>query len=196
MGRAGKSWTRWVGRVGVVVCLGLLLTWAIVAMRGDGCLEAGASIAVGDRIPAFSLRAAGGETVTRDDLLGKGPVVLYFYPRDATTGCTIEACAFRDSYEVFTEAGAEVVGVSADTVESHEAFAADHELPFVLLSDPDNRLRCAFGVPRTLGVITGRVTYVADRDGVVRHTFDSQLQFSEHVSEALETVQALAAQPR
>ncbi|MDP6943585.1 MAG: peroxiredoxin [Myxococcota bacterium] len=151
------------------------------------------SLRVGDTIPPFSLQSATGETVTREDLLGKGPVVIYFYPRDETPGCTAQACSFRDSYEVFTDAGAEVVGVSSDTAESHRAFAEHHRLPFVLLADPKSALRRAFGVPKTLGLMQGRVTYVADREGVIRHVFDSQLLVNQHVTEALATVQALTA---
>jgi peroxiredoxin Q/BCP len=118
-------------------------------------------------------------------------VVLYFYPRDETAGCTAEACAFRDSYEVFTQAGAEVIGVSDDTVESHRSFAAHHRLPFHLLSDPGGEVRRRYGVSGFLGLLPGRVTFVIDRQGIVRHVFDSQFKATRHVAEALETIRRL-----
>jgi peroxiredoxin Q/BCP len=124
-------------------------------------------------------------------MLRSTAVVLYFYPKDETAGCTAEACAFRDSYEVFTQAGAEVIGVSDDTVESHRSFAAHRRLPFLLLSDPGGEVRRRYGVAGWLGLIRGRVTFVIDRQGIVRHVFDSQLQATRHVSEALETIRSL-----
>ena len=118
----------------------------------------------------------------------------HFYPKDNTSGCTAEACSFRDSYEVFTEAGAEVVGVSSDSVGSHQGFAARHRLPFILLSDSGGTVRKLYGVERTMGIVPGRVTYVIDRDGVVRHIFSSQLNATKHVREAIATLQSLAIQ--
>jgi len=178
---------------------GLIALAVVVALVVAGVVAEGEmakkSLQIGDPVPAFTLQSSKGETVTREDLLGKGPVVIYFYPRDETAGCTAQACSFRDSYEVFTDAGAEVVGVSSDSVDSHLAFAEHHRLPFVLLADPDQTLRRAFGVPKTLGLIQGRVTYVADKDGTIRHVFDSQIRVHQHVSEALATVKALTAGP-
>lgn len=150
-------------------------------------------LGVGDRIPRFSLPDADGRLVASDDLLGKGPVVIYFYPKDDTPGCTAEACSFRDEYEVFKDAGAEVVGLSGDGREAHAAFRAKHRLPFLLLSDEANAVRKAFGVKATLGLLPGRTTYVVDPQGVIRHKFDSQLFARKHVSEALEAVRRLAA---
>ena len=120
-------------------------------------------------------------------------VVLYFYPKDNTSGCTAEACAFRDSYEVFTDAGAEVIGVSSNSVDKHAGFAGKHDLPFTLLADAGGKVRKAYGVPAALGFIPGRVTYVIDRDGTVRHVFGSMTNINGHVKEALETVQQLQA---
>jgi peroxiredoxin Q/BCP len=120
--------------------------------------------------------------------------VLYFYPKDDTPGCTAEACAFRDQYEVFRDAGAEVIGISSDSAKSHQAFAARHSLPFVLLSDPAGKVRGQFGVGKTLGLFPGRVTFVMDRDGIVRHAFDSQLMATRHVSEALDVVKQLVGE--
>ena len=117
----------------------------------------------------------------------------HFYPKDNTSGCTTEACSFRDSYEVFTEAGAEVVGVSSDSVKSHQGFAARYRLPFILLSDSGGSVRTLYGVEPTMGILPGRVTYVIDRDGVARHIFSSQLNATKHVQEAIATLQSLAA---
>jgi peroxiredoxin Q/BCP len=145
---------------------------------------------VGDRAPDFTLPSSSGP-VRLADVLRSTAVVLYFYPRDETAGCTAEACAFRDSYEVFTEAGAEVIGVSDDTVESHRSFAAHHRLPFQLLADPGGEVRRLYGVSAWLGLLPGRVTFVIDRHGIVRHVFDSQFQATRHVGEALETIRTL-----
>jgi peroxiredoxin Q/BCP len=159
--------------------------------KSDKSAADGRRVAVGDRAPDFTLPDQTGKSVRLSDLLSEHAVVLYFYPKDETQGCTAEACSFRDSYEVFKEAGAEVVGVSSDSVESHESFAAHHRLPFVLLSDEDGALRKLYGVPTTMGMFPGRVTYIIDREGIVRHIFSSQLQFNRHVIEALDTIQAM-----
>lgn len=115
-------------------------------------------------------------------------LVLYFYPKDETPGCTAEACAFRDAYEDFTDAGAKVIGVSGDSLESHDAFAGKHSLPFLLASDPDGALRRAFGVKKTLGVLDGRVTYVIDPEGIIRKIFSSQLRSKAHIAESLDAI--------
>lgn len=117
--------------------------------------------------------------------LGQKWVVLFFYPKDGTPICTREACQFRDAYEDFVAAGAEVLGVSGDSPDRHRQFAGTHRLPFRLLSDPDGLMREAFGVPKTLGLFPGRVTYVIDKDGIVRFVFRSQFHAAKHVSEAL-----------
>jgi thioredoxin-dependent peroxiredoxin len=149
------------------------------------------SIRVGDKAPDFTLPAQSGEPVRLQDRLGKRVVVLYFYPKDDTRGCTAEACAFRDSHEVFTDAGAEVIGVSSDSADKHAAFASKYELPFTLLSDQGGKVRKLYGVPTVLGVIPGRVTYVIDRQGVVRHVFNSMTNTGKHVNDARETVKQL-----
>ena len=151
-------------------------------------------IGVGDKAPDFTLPSQSGEQVRLQDRIGQGVVVLYFYPKDETSGCTREACAFRDSHEVFTDAGAEVIGVSSDSVDRHAAFATHHKLPFTLLSDEGGKVRKEYGVPATLGLIPGRVTYVIDRDGTVRHVFNSMTNIDGHVSEALEVVRQLQAE--
>jgi peroxiredoxin Q/BCP len=153
-------------------------------------------VRVGDLAPDFTLPSQGGEPVKLHDLLERGPVVLYFYPKDETPGCTAEACGFRDAYQAFQEAGAEVVGVSSDSAASHRAFADHHGLPFLLLSDEGGALRKRYGVASTMGIIPGRVTYVIDRDRTVRHLFSSQMNAQQHVREALSVVDQLAAARR
>lgn len=150
-------------------------------------------IKVGDAAPDFTLPKQDGATVSLEDLLGKGAVVLYFYPKDDTPGCTVEACSFRDAYEDFKEAGAEVVGISSDSAADHRAFADKHRLPFTLVSDAGGKVRKLYGVPSTLGLFPGRVTYVIDPGGVVRHVFNSQLNPTKHVREALEVLKTIKA---
>jgi peroxiredoxin Q/BCP len=152
------------------------------------------SVKAGDKAPDFTLLSQGGESVRLSDRLGERVVILYFYPKDETPGCTREACAFRDSYEVFTDAGAEVIGVSSDSVASHDAFAQHHKLPFTLLSDEDGSVRKSYGVPSTLGLLPGRVTYVIDRAGTVRHVVNSQLNIGRHIDSALAVVRELQAE--
>jgi peroxiredoxin Q/BCP len=148
-------------------------------------------IGVGDKAPDFVLPSHTGTMVRLADIIGRKNVVLYFYPKDHSLGCTAEARCFRDSYEVFTEAGAEVVGISSDSVQCHEEFASKYELPFLLLSDKEGEVRRLYGVSKTLGLLPGRVTYVIDRQGIVRHVYSSQLDAIRHTSEALKALEAL-----
>lgn len=143
------------------------------------------AVKVGDIAPDFSLESASGQRVSLSDFRGMKSVVLYFYPKDETTGCTKEACGFRDSYEAFKRLGAEVLGVSSDSSESHRKFAEHHTLPFTLLSDPKKVVRKLYGVRSSIGIIPGRVTYIIDREGRVIHIFNSQTRPEEHVREAL-----------
>ena len=147
-------------------------------------------VQVGDKAPDFTLLAQSGAPVSLGDFLGKKHIVLYFYPKDNTSLCTEEACAFRDNYEVFKDAGAEVIGVSSDSVESHRQFAKEHQLPFILLSDVDGVIRKRYGVPTAFG-LPGRVTYITDRQGIVRSIFFSQFTSKRHVDEALQTLQSI-----
>jgi thioredoxin-dependent peroxiredoxin len=149
------------------------------------------SIRVGDEAPDFVLPDRTGKMVRLSEFRGQKAVVLYFYPKDDTPGCTKESCAFRDGYQDFQDAGAEVIGVSSDSAESHGKFAAKHRLPFTLLADQGGQVRKRYGVPATLGLLPGRVTFVIDRSGVVRHVFNSQFQATQHVSEALEALRRL-----
>jgi peroxiredoxin Q/BCP len=152
-----------------------------------------ASIGVGDTAPDFTKTTQNGDTISLSQYRGDKTVVLYFYPKDETPGCTAEACTFRDSFEDFVEAGAIVIGVSQDSDQSHKSFAEHHRLPFLLVSDRDKALQKAYGVPKTMGLLPGRVTYVIDRDGKVQHVFNSQLNAKKHVREALDVVKRLSA---
>jgi peroxiredoxin Q/BCP len=149
------------------------------------------AVKVGDKAPDFKLPSQMGDKVTLSEYLGKKNVVLYFYPKDETRGCTREACEFRDRYDVFTGLGAEVLGVSSDTLESHKSFATHHGLPFLLLSDEGGKVRKLYGVPSSMGIIPGRVTYIIDKKGFVRHIFNSQFQPEKHIEEALKVLKEL-----
>ena len=148
-------------------------------------------IQVGDAIPDVVLQSQTGETVNLKSFNGNKCVVLYFYPKDDTPGCTKESCSFRDSYTAFQDAGAEVIGISGDDVASHKTFATKYNLPFTLLSDTGNAIRKSFGVPSTFGILPGRVTYVIDKSGIVKHITNSQLNFQGHIDESLKVVQGL-----
>ncbi len=148
-------------------------------------------IDIGSKAPEFSLPDQYGKRVNLSDYFGKSNLVVYFYPKDESYGCTKEACSFRDNYEVFKEAGAEVIGISSDDIASHQAFAANHKLPFILLSDKDKTVADKYGVGKSLGVLPGRVTFVIDKQGNVRMMFSSQLNFQKHVDEAIETLKGM-----
>ena len=136
------------------------------------------------KAPSFSLPSTSNNKYSLKDSLGKY-VVLYFYPKDDTPGCTAENCGFRDKYDLFKLFGAEVWGVSGDDEASHRSFADKNKLPFPLLCDTENSLRKAFGVPKVLGLLDGRVTYIIDSKGVIRHIFNDLLNGPAHVNEAL-----------
>lgn len=152
-------------------------------MRGQSALK------VGDQVPSFSLKDQLGKTFDLNDYIGKKPMVIYFYPKDDTPGCTKEACSFRDSYEKFTDRNIEVIGISADDIESHKNFADKYNLPFTLLSDIDNSVRNLFGVKSNVfGLIPGRVTYVINKTGEVIFIYDSQFKATKHIEEALKAI--------
>jgi thioredoxin-dependent peroxiredoxin len=150
-------------------------------------------VGVGSKAPDFTLPSQSGEMVSLKDFLGEKPVILYFYPKDDTPGCTKEACAFRDEHEEFGKLNAEVIGVSSDSVESHKRFAEKHDLSFTLLSDEGSKVRRMYGVPNTFGIFPGRVTYVIDEAGVVRHMFSSQSGAVKHVKGALKSLASIRA---
>ncbi|AKF06809.1 peroxiredoxin [Sandaracinus amylolyticus] len=138
---------------------------------------------IGQQAPAFSGRDQNGQDVRSEDLLAKGPVVLYFYPKDFTPGCTREACMFRDAFEDLQGHGATIVGVSADSGESHKRFAERYQLPFSLLSDPDRKLARDYAIVRPLGLGARRVTFVIGRDGKIRGVFHHEISMSRHVTD-------------
>jgi len=148
------------------------------------------ALAPGDRAPLIALADADGVERRSDQLAGR-TLVLFFYPRDETPGCTAEACAFRDSHADLMALGAEVWGVSGDSAASHRRFAERHRLPYPLLVDQGNRLRQAFGVPSVLGLIQGRVTYVIDGQGMIRHVYNNLLDGPSHRREAMDVVRRL-----
>ncbi len=151
------------------------------------------SLKVGDQIPEFSLIDQSGKSRNNNEFKGK-PLVLFFYPKDDTPGCTIEACGFRDKYDLFKILGASVCGVSNGNEESHREFSRKNNLPYPLLSDDGNKLRKAFGVPKVLGIIEGRVTYVIDAKGIIRHVFEDLLNGPAHIKEALKVLKQIQNQ--
>jgi peroxiredoxin Q/BCP len=151
-------------------------------------------VEVGSKAPNFALPSQSGQMISLQEFLGDRLVVLFFYPKDDTPGCTKQACAFRDDYEEFGKLDAEVLGISSDLLESHKSFAARHDLPFTLLSDEGGEVRKLYGVPNTFGLFPGRVTYVIDEEGVVRHVFSSQPGVKKHVEEALQALQIISSQ--
>lgn len=176
------------------VLAGLMLFTACATSDGDTDnkddeMKSG-NIDVGDTAPEFSLPDQDGNTVSLSQYRGKSSVVLYFYPKDNTSVCTAQACGFRDSYEAFLDEGAVVIGVSSDSVDSHDGFAEKHRLPFSLLSDEGGKIRKLYGATVMLGV-PGRVTYVIDKEGVVRHKFSSMFSADKHIDEALRVLKKL-----
>jgi thioredoxin-dependent peroxiredoxin len=149
-------------------------------------------IKIGSNIPGFTLPDQNGNLFNINSVLGKKKMVIYFYPKDDSPGCTKEACSFRDQFEVFSEADAVIIGISGQSIESHKAFAEKNRLSFTLLSDEGNKIRKLFGVPTNLfGLLPGRVTYVTDKSGKVVYIFNSQAQTVKHVDEALRILKEL-----
>ena len=153
------------------------------------------SLPIGERAPDFTLPSSRGGEVTLSKLIGQKNVVLFFYPLDDSPGCTVEACAFRDAYEDFVAAGAEVIGISTGELYEHHYFARKHDLPMQLLSDAGGKVRQRYGVKATLGILPGRETFIIDKEGLVRHVFRSQLRVKRHIQEALEVLRTLDARP-
>jgi peroxiredoxin Q/BCP len=149
-------------------------------------------IEVGSVIPQFTLADQNGNLFSINSVLGKKNIVIYFYPKDDSPGCTEEACYFRDQFEVFNEADAKIIGISGQSVESHKKFSEKYKLSYTLLSDEGNKIRKLFGVPTNfLGLLPGRVTYIADKSGKVVYIFDSQTQIKRHVDDALKILKSL-----
>ncbi|KAA2243848.1 peroxiredoxin [Chitinophaga agrisoli] len=149
-----------------------------------------AQVKVGSKVPEFQLKDQDGKLFDVSTVLGKQPLVIYFYPKDETNICTKEACSFRDAFAEFGEYGAKVIGISSDNVASHQEFAQHHQLPFTLLADTANQVRQLFGVPKAM-MFPGRVTYVVDKQGVVVHQFNSIREAEKHVSEALTALKTM-----
>jgi len=143
-------------------------------------------IKIGSTIPSFTLPDQNGNLFDINSVLGKKNLVIYFYPKDDSPGCTAQACTFQDQFEVFTQADAVIIGISGQSVKSHKEFAEKHRLSFTLLSDEGNKIRKQFGVPTNLlGLLPGRVTYISDKTGKVIYVFNSQTNATKHVDEAL-----------
>jgi peroxiredoxin Q/BCP len=149
-------------------------------------------IGVGSTIPSFSLKDQNGNVFDIGSVKGKKNLVIYFYPKDDSPGCTKEACSFRDQFDVFNEAGAAIIGISAQSVKSHLEFANKYRLNYTLLSDEGNIVRKLFSVPTNLfGLLPGRVTYIANKEGKVVFVFNSQIKAEMHVEEALRILKEL-----
>jgi peroxiredoxin Q/BCP len=143
---------------------------------------------IGDKVPDFRLVDDEGNPFSLYEELQKGPLVLYFYPRDFTSGCTAEACSFRDSYNVFINKGYRIVGISSDSPERHRKFRSSYSLPFTLLTDADRSVAVSLGIPRKFGIIPGRVTLVIDKDATLQYIFNSLTDISGHVDGALKAI--------
>jgi len=151
------------------------------------------ALKVGDKIPVFKTKDTNGNDFDSQKIVGQKPLVIYFYPKDHTPGCTAEACSFRDQYQDFTDLGAEVIGISSDSVASHQKFTKQYKLPFILLSDHDKKIRTLFGVkPNLFGLLPGRVTYVVDKNGIIQMIFDSMMA-TKHIPKALEAIKKLVS---
>ena len=186
-----SNWIRTIGwSLRVILVAGLVAeVWLATQAEGSSAMK---RLQEGEPAPVFTATAHDGQRIALEDYRGKSAVVLFFYPKDGTTICTQEACAFRDSYEKFAEAGAVVIGISSDSNDSHRKFATDHRLSFPLISDQDGALRKLFAVPNNLGLLPGRVTYVIDQQGVIRLIFNAAFASQGHVEAALK---ALGPQP-
>lgn len=175
---------------------GILLFLALI-LSVSGCAQTNNNekmnpIEKGSKVPAFALKDQDGKLFDIQSVLGKKNLVIYFYPKDDSPGCTKEACYFRDQYEVFNQEDARIIGISGQSVESHKKFAEKYHLSFTMLSDEGNKVRKMFGVPSGFfGAVPGRVTYIVDKKGAVVYVFNSQSQASKHVDEALRILKEL-----
>lgn len=149
-------------------------------------------IQIGDNCPVLKLKNQFGEEFEISNVLGNKILVIYFYPKDDTPGCTKEACSFRDRFEEFKDLGCEVIGISSDSQEKHKEFSEKHKLPFILLADTKQEVRKSFGVPGSLfGLIPGRVTYIVGKDKKIKGIFNSLLNPIGHIEHALGLVKGL-----
>ncbi len=148
-------------------------------------------VKVGDEAPDFGGPTSDGSKLGLKDFVGKKNVVLYFYPKDDTPGCTKEACSFRDNLKSIRDLGAEIVGVSVDSVQSHGRFASKYELPFPLISDQEKRISKAYGVLRDIGLSTNRVTFIIDTKGKVAKIFP-KVDVTKHTEEVVAALKELS----
>ncbi len=146
----------------------------------------------GTQAPDFTLKAHDGHAVTLSQELKNGPIVLYFYPKDSTPGCTKQACSFRDLSEEFRLAGATIFGINTDSVESHRKFHEKNKLTFTLLADPDARVTKLYGA-RSLFRLARRVTFLIDANGTIRKVYPD-VDVSSHAAELLQDVRGLKAE--
>jgi peroxiredoxin Q/BCP len=163
-----------------------VLVIAMVSCNGS----AQKHLVVGDTIPSFILKDQDGKDFEVKDHIGKKILVIYFYPKDESAVCTKESCSFRDSFADFEKAGATVIGINYGSVESHKSFQQNHQLPFVLLSDPDNKVYKLFGVKKKF-MFTGRETFVVDKNGKIVFAFDSFTNGPEHSRKTLEFIKQM-----
>lgn len=176
----------------LILCIVLGLPLALSCDAQNANRTNAMKIEKGSKLPSFALPDQHGNMLDINTLIGTKNLVIYFYPKDDSPGCTREACYFQDQYEVFNSADALIIGISGQSVESHRKFAEKYHLSFTLLSDKDNKVRKMFGVPTDFfGVLPGRVTYIADKTGTVVYVFDSQSQATKHVDEALKILKSL-----
>ncbi len=149
-------------------------------------------IEIGNDVPKFELKDQFGKIFNIDSVIGKKNLVIYFYPKDDSPGCTKQACSFRDQFEAFSDADAMIIGISSQSVESHRKFAEKYRLTYTLLSDTGNKVRKLFGVPTNfLGLIPGRVTYIVDKNGKIVYIFNSQTKAEKHIDEALRIIKEM-----
>jgi len=146
---------------------------------------------IGDKLPLFTLKDQNGNDFSIKNYVGNKSIVIYFYPKDDTPGCTKEACKFRDEFEDFTDLNAIVIGISSDNVKSHKQFEEKYKLPFTLLADTDKIVRKLFGVPKSMGFIPGRVTYIINKKGKIVYIFNSMSNAEKHVAEAKKILSTL-----
>jgi len=171
--------------IGIIVALGLVV-FTFLNQADVSTLQKG------DKVPLFTLKNQNSEVFDIANFIGKKNLVIYFYPKDDTPGCTKEACKFRDEFEVFTDLDALVIGISADSPESHTEFIEKYTLPFTLLSDEENEVRKLFGVKgKFMNIIPGRVTFIADKNGIIQYAFDSMGNAEQHVEEARNVLENL-----
>ncbi len=169
-----------------------LLVVIIIVLTINNTMSQSGKLEIGDTIPIFNLKNQNGDNFDIEKYRGKTPMVIYFYPKDDTPGCTKEACSFRDEFEAFTDLGVLVIGISSDDVASHKKFAEKYHLPFTLLADTKKKVRKLFGVPTSLlGLIPGRVTYVINKNGIIISVFESQFGAEKHITESLSALKSM-----